>query len=186
MRELNLLPPTRRRQLSRQLAMNSVVRFLRGIIVGLLIVSVVGVGAAVTFQLLGLFLSSATTAELGVQVKRYQELRTQIARENESLEFMAKVSRDRVLWSELFADLYATMPPGTQINAMTADLIPQPKISFSGVAVSRSSLVVLEERLRALPWVAEVKAPSSNLLQRNNPAYLFDVFLKSEESSKKK
>lgn len=177
-RELNLLPPTRRRQLARQLSINSVIRLIRSVIIGLMIITVVGLGTGITFHLLGMFLSGETTVELGQQVKRYQELRTQIAKENENLGFMATASADRVLWSALFADLYATMPPGTHVSSMIVESIPRHSISFSGVAVSRGALVVLEDRLKSLTWVESVEAPSANLLQRVNPLYTFRVLLK--------
>lgn len=178
MRELNLLPPDRRHQLSQQLVLNSLVHFLHSALLGLGFITLVGATLGITFQVLGTYLSTQTTAALDVQVKRYQEVRTQIAKENEMLAFMASATKERVLWSALFPDIFATVPPGTKVSGMGANLLPQPHLSFSGEATARASLVVLEDRLKQLPWAQGVTAPSSNLLLRVNPTYTFDMLLK--------
>lgn len=179
MRELNLLPPERRRQLSTQLVLNSLIYFLYSILLGLGLVTLVGLTLGVTFQVLGTYLSTQTTVTLEGQVKRYQEVRTQIAKENESLLFMAQANQDRVLWSVLWPDVFPALPPGTTVSGVSGNILPQPHLSFSGAATSRASLVVLEDRLKQLSWAASVTAPSSNLLQRVNPTYTFQMQVKN-------
>lgn len=183
-RELNLLPPERRHYLSRQLSLNALVALCRSLIWALVIVTVGGVVAAGILQGLAAFLTTSTTAMLDVRAARYQELRSQIIKENETIKFMATTSQDRVVWSDLFADLVSTMPPGTHITRIGGDIQPEEKLSFSGQAVSRSALVVLEDRLKHLAWVKSVNAPNSNLLQRTNPVYAFDVLLVGDEKPK--
>lgn len=185
-RELNLLPPERRRHLARQLVINSLTKFSRGVMWALVVTTVAGIGAAIFLQVWVAFSSTSATVELKQQVATYQKLRTQIAKQNENLDFMAKTSSDRVLWSDLFADLYSVMPPGTRIQSLGGKTTPTPQISFAGQAISRSALVVLEDRLKQLPWVASVKAPNSNLLQRVNPIFAFDVGLKVKPQEVKK
>lgn len=183
-RELNLLPPERRRHLARQLIINSLTKFLRSVLWSLALISVAGITIIVLLQIWIAFSSTSATALLKEQVKRYQELRTQIAKQNENLGFMAQISAERVLWSDLFADVYSTMPPGTHIQTFGGKLTPT-GLAFSGQAISRSALVVLEDRLKQLPWVKQVKAPNSNLLQRSNPTFSFEVLLVIPEGTKK-
>ncbi len=182
MRELNLLPPDRRHQLSQQLVLNSLVHFLHSLVLGLGLVTLVGVTLGITFQVLEAYLSTQTTGALASQVKRYQDVRTQIAKENEMLSFMASTSQGRVLWSAFFPDIFSTLPPGTKVGGMSGNLLPQPHLSFAGESTSRASLVVLQDRLQQLSWAQSVSAPSSNLLQRVNPTYTFDVLLKAASS----
>ncbi|MBI3255751.1 MAG: hypothetical protein HYZ63_02160 [Candidatus Andersenbacteria bacterium] len=184
-RELNLLPPERRRHLARQLIINSLNKFSRGVLWSLVVVTVAGVAAAATLQVWVAFSSTTATELLKERVATYQKLRTQIAKQNENLDFMAKTSTDRVLWSALFADFYSVMPPGTRIQNLGGKILPAPQLSFSGQAVSRSALVVLEDRLKQLPWVSQVKAPNSNLLQRANPSFGFEVNLVSPKEAPK-
>lgn len=178
-RELNLLPPARRRYLAQQLMLNAAVRFLHSVNLSLGIVTAAGLTAIVILQILVTLLSSATTTILADEVKNYQELRTKIAKQNENLSAMAKLSKDQTVWSEIFADLFSTMPPGTKMSSISGEANVITKISFSGQAFSRSALVVLQDRLQNLPWVKEVQAPNSNLLERVNPTYTFDVILKT-------
>jgi Tfp pilus assembly protein PilN len=184
-RELNLLPPERRRHLARQLIINSMTKFLRGVLWALVVVSLTGVGTIVFLQIWVAFVSTSATVMLKERVGRYQELRGQIAKQNENLGFMADVSSKRVIWSDLFADFYSVMPPGTRVQSLEGSITPNPRLTFSGQAISRSALVVLEDRLKQLPWVSQVEAPNSNLLQRANPLFMFDVVLKADKEEKK-
>lgn len=178
-RELNLLPTSRRHSLAQELVLNAMVRFLRSINAGLLVVTGSGIVTIVILQILVTLLSSFTTDKLAAEVKHYQDLRTQIAKQNESLTVMGTLSGGTVAWSQLLPDLFSSMPPGTKINQLNGAVTTETKLSFSGQALSRSALVVLQDRLQNLPWVKSVSAPNSNLLERINPTYGFDVIIKS-------
>src|SRR5690348_3207962 len=116
LRELNLLPPARRTFLAQQVVLNAVVRFLRSLNIGLGIMTGVGVAAIVVLQLLVTFLSGSTTVLLAGEVKHYQDLRTQIAKQNQNLSQMVTLSNAQIVWSSLLPDLLGTMAPGTHIQ----------------------------------------------------------------------
>src|SRR3989344_422484 len=185
-RELNLLPPSRRRHLARQLVINALARLATSILWAFIIMAMAGVVTGAILQVWVALSSTTTTALLAERVAHYQAFRTAVAKKNQDLNFMAEVSTKRILWSAYLADLHSTMPPGSRIQALSADLSPAPRLTFSGQAVSRSALVVLEDRLKKLPWVKMVEAPNSNLLQRSNPGFSFDVFLAGDDKPKGK
>jgi hypothetical protein len=176
--ELNLLPPSRRTYLVGQLMIGAVHSILRSLIVASILVTVAGVGAIAFLQFMIAASSSNGSVVLAQKIKAYQDLRTGIATQNASLKTLNSLSNDRIVWSKLWPDLFAALPPGTVMFSLSADVLPSPHFSFSGQALARSALVVLQDRLHLISWVDIVNAPDSNLLDRDNPKYQFDVYLK--------
>ena len=186
-KELNLLPPDRRLFLTRQLVINSVNRFLKTVVWSLLAMTLVGVFSIVVLRLWLVFSSDRVTVSLATEVAKYQGLREDIATRNNVLLQMKTVSDERVVWSDLFPDLFVALPPATTISRFSGDVLTSnPKLTLSGQSVSRSALVVLEDRLRKLEWAQDVSAPNSNLLERVNPTYVFNISLKPFAESAKK
>jgi hypothetical protein len=176
-RELNLLPPARRSFLAQQVVLNAIVRFLHSLNVGLGIMTGMGLVAIVVLQLLVTFLSGSTTVLLAGEVKHYQDLRSQVAKQNQSLAQMVTLSTNQIVWSNLLPDLLGTMAPGTHVQQIAGTETTATTLVFSGQASSRSALVVLQDRLGHLPWVQSVVAPDSNLLEPVNPNYTFTLTL---------
>lgn len=170
--ELNLLPTSRRRVLARRVSLEVVRRFLQVIVFNLVALTAVGVVAVVVLQILVLTSSHDGTVELDEYVSQYQRLRDDIAEQNLLLSDMERLGSQRVVWPEWFSSVFAVMPPGTAIEQMSGNF-EQRTLTFSGEAAARSTLVVLEDKLGDLPWVKQVTAPHSNLLERINPAYQF-------------
>lgn len=170
MRRLNLLPLNRRLGLRREVMLSSATKFLRGVAIGLGGLAVVGVLAGFGLWVMSETMSRSTEVDLQVEVDNYKRLRTVVARENAVLELVDGLAKDRIEWSLILGDLLKIVPPGVVIEDMQADA-DESLISFSGSALNRSSLVVFEDRLRVLPWVADVAAPRENLLSRIKPSY---------------
>lgn len=185
-RELNLLPDERRQALTRQLVINSVNHFLRSIVASLVIMTTVGVFAVVVLRSWAAASSRETTQMLEEQVEKYQALRGEIAVQNENLKFMSELTSNRVVWAPLFTDVLRALPPGTKIQQLGADVGIESRLSFTGQAVARSALVVIEERLKELAWAQSVRAPHANLLERTNPQFTFDVTLRSSAEGETK
>ncbi len=170
MRQLNLLPLDRRLGLRRDVMLSSLIKFLRVIAIGLGGLVLVGVIAGVGLWIVNETMSSSTEADLQVEADNYKRLRLVVARENAVLELVDGLAKDRIKWSLILNELFKIVPPGVVVRSMEVDA-EKSLISFSGSALSRSSLVVLEDRLRVLPWIVEVVAPRENLLNRVSPSY---------------
>lgn len=177
-RELNLLPPSRRHYIDRQLVVDAVSKLLATLIAAWTIAIVAG---AIAIGVLGFLITTTSSGVAGTltqKVKTYQDLRTQIGAQNTTIKTMQTLTQQRVVWSDLLPDLFNALPPGAVITRLTLTAQGVPRLSFAGVAPARSSLVVLQDRLGLIEWVQAVAAPDTNLLERDNPAYQFDLTIK--------
>jgi len=140
--------------------------------------SVGAVLAIIGLWVIAMSFSSSTEMELEKQVKNYIELRTMIANQNKVLALVDELGQKRIVWADLMAQFQDVVPPGTTMDTFTADTNLS-EVEFAGRALTRNALVVFEERLNQLSWVAGVTAPRRNLLQRSNPDYSFNIQLDS-------
>jgi Tfp pilus assembly protein PilN len=175
--QLNLLPPERRRLLLRQVFFTSLQKFLSSLLVGLGIVTACGLVAGGTLLIWSWAVSPANEGELQAAVKQYQARRDEIAGQNEKLKVMQDLHNNRLVWAPKLENLSTVIPPGAILTQVAADSVSG-HLVLSGQALARSVLIVLEQRLQVLPWVDQVDAPPSNLLQRESPIFDFDLTLK--------
>lgn len=184
-REINLLPPERRRRLRNESMAVSLTDIVRSVNTGLLLMSLIAGAIAISLWLFSIAGARTTEAELKDVVTEYQVLRDSVAEQNAVLERLALLGAGRIIWSEVLGDFFAITPPGITLHRLSGSLtftegvITAAGLNFSGQAVARSTLTFYEsERLRAADWVARVDSPTSNLLERNNPLFQFNVVLK--------
>lgn len=161
--------------------MSSGVRAVHLLIVGLSMLSIGGILLIIGMWLLTITFSGSESTELQEKVKEYVKLRTEITDQNQLLELVNKLGRDRIVWSENLGDFLETILPGTTIDSLTGDARVG-IFEFSGTALTRNALVVFEERLGQLSWVESVAAPRRNFLKKDNPEYTFELRLKGFES----
>lgn len=179
-KEINLLPPDRRRFLFRRYLERVTLHFLGTVIAGLCIMTVGGGLTIVILRGVAASTSDQVQAELMQHVTEFKRIREEVARSNKLYQTMGKLHSERTVWSSLLPSFFEALPPGTVIDILAAENSSQ-KITVGGKAAARSTLVVLEERLQALPWVQSVDSPTSNLLVRDNP--VFSLILKLRKAS---
>lgn len=174
-RELNLLPPERRNVLSRQSMIGVIKDIVVNAVIALSVLTAVGISAIVLLQILLLTASRSAEASLTQAVESYQTIRGDVAKKNIAIEKMNELTTQRVIWSSIINELFPLIPTGVTITQIKGQDSPQVEIAFSGTATVRNMLIVLEDRLRELPFVTNVNAPASNLIERTNPTYSFQV-----------
>jgi len=175
-KQINLLPLARRRRLARQFFERALLRFVKSAWLALGTVTVAAVVAIVLLQVLGSLLFRSVGNELDDAVVTYRVETKSIVEQNKLIKEMDKLQQERLVWSELFDDVLTALPPGTKLKDINGS-VESKQIVVAGEAVARSSLVVLQEKLANLPWVASVDAPHSNLLERDNPSFTFLIKL---------
>lgn len=181
-RQLNLLPPGRRLGLRQEILLSAITRFLHDVVVGLIILAVLASLAAVGMWVGSLLVGQTAESELAQQVASYHEIKGRIESQNALMEFVDNQIKGRLIWSNLVPSLLATVPPDVTIDTLRVDM-DTATVSFSGTARARSSLVVFEQRLRLLPWVVDMTAPRTNLLERVNAAYTFSLTIEAAGTS---
>lgn len=174
---MNLLPPRRRAGLYQEILLSAITHFLRSVAIGLTILVVLAILAGISTWVGSLVVGRMAEFELTQQVAKYNQLVSQVKEKNALLQTIDSLGKDRVVWSDLMPSLLATVPPNTTVDSLQVDLSTM-TITLSGVAKIRNSLVVFEERLRLLPWVAEMTAPKTNLLDPVDAAYTFSLKVK--------
>lgn len=185
-REINLLPPDRRRRLRRESVAVSLADIGQGINTGLLLVTLIGVAIIFSIWLFSVASTPTTKEELNQVVVRAQQLRDTVAEKNAVYERLADIGQTRVVWSNVLHDLLAATLPGVTVHQLSGKLgleegaVNSGTLSFSGGAITRGTLIKYEEQLRSLPWAREVTAPSSNLLERTSPTWQFGVVVEEK------
>lgn len=185
-KEINLLPPDRRRNLEREAFLRALQRMGRNVLLALLLVTVLGVGSLVAVKSIAAAEERAQDFNVREQVEEFRNLRDAIAVDNERLKLMLTQTEGRVLWSARLQELLDTLPPGVHVARLQGnDHPPLRQLVFSGTAVTRNALIVLERRLQELAWVERVEAPVSNLINRTDAEYVFTVRIKVPGEEKK-
>lgn len=175
--EINLLPFSRRRILHRLFVEESIGILLRRVLLMLMSITALGVAAVVVISFSERLGSFEVSSALEERIKQYQELRSEVALRNQALQEMKIAIGEKIEWSALFQEVFEALPPGVTLREMSGDIASR-HLLLSGTAPARSSLIVLEGRLHALPWVETIESPPSNLLQRLNTPFSFTVTLK--------
>lgn len=184
MHELNLLPSHRRRSLRHQATLISLRHFFDSLLLGAGLLTIVG------FVMWTLLLFFATTAsegsanELLQEMQRYQQLRDEIAEQNSFLGEIHTTSTKRLVWSVWLQQFLERIPQGVDIAQIaghreaTAENGERVTATVSGRAASSRTLDTFTRELHALPQVASVDAPLSNLL--NPGAYSLTLILTTD------
>lgn len=141
----------------------------------LLLITGIGVSTIIVLRYLESQESSVADNNLAKATAAYANLRQAVAQKNALLETIATVADINIIWSETISDLLSAIPSGVKITSMQGDQGDAPFIVFSGQSPTRNSLIVLEKRLQALPWIGSVDAPNSNLIDRVNAPYEFRI-----------
>lgn len=187
LQEINLLPPERRRRVRNESIAVSVTDIVRSINLGLFLISLLGGAILASVWLYQVATTATTEEELALVVEEYQTLRDRIAEQNAVLERLASLGRQRIVWSEVLTDFFAITPTGITLNRMNGQLVftdgavTNGTFNFGGQAVTRTSLTTYEDRLKGMKRVVQVDSPTSNLLERTNPPFQFNVTLSTDK-----
>lgn len=183
-REINLLPPERRRRLRNESMAVSLTDIIKSVNAGLLLMTLVAAAIVTSLWLFSVAAQPTTAEDLRQVVAEYQRLREAVAQENAILERLAALGRERVVWSDLLGDFFTATPPGVTLHRLGGDITfvegarSSAVLNFGGQAVARSALIIYEEKVRQMKHVQDVTSPASNLLERSNPLFQFSVVLK--------
>ena len=175
-KEINLLPLARRRLLIRQFFERKLLGFLISLILALGLISAVAIFSIVGLQITGSLFFESVRNELEEAVVAYRVETRSIQDMNRVILEMKARHDERLTWSHLLQDIFVSLPPGTTLEEMSGNSDSRQMI-IRGLAPARSALVVMQDRLRELPWVQNLIAPPANLLERENPEFNFFISL---------
>lgn len=182
-REINLLPPMRRRVLRREHILALFSKFLLTLVIGSVMMSAAA-GAAVGWLALASRSAATTTqAEFKNTLEKYQTLKKNITVQNDSLKSLVDLNKRRFVWSDFLHALIKATPQGIVISHLSgaydaAGTAARPTLTVRGEAANRNLLLTFQNALQKISQIDTVNSPVSNLLERFNSQFQFDVQLK--------
>lgn len=175
-KEINLVPLRRRRQLIRRFYELELRRFVMSLLLATLLVTVSGVVAVVGLQVMAGVIGGAAREELDTAVIDYRAETRLILEQNAEIVEMQRHHEQRLEWSGWLPDVFASLPGGVVISQLSGAREGR-ELQVVGHAPARSAVIVLEDKLKTLPWVKTIEAPHSNLLERLSPEFIFKIRL---------
>lgn len=174
MRQLNLLPRERRLLLRRALALGALTSFVRSLVWSLLSVTLLGLFAGGGLALGAWWDGQADSAAYAQHIADYRAAQRTAVQGNQLVAAVDQLGRERLVWSRVLQHLLPVLPPGVTVDALQLDTVKR-TVVVAGAAATRAEVVLFEDRLRQLPWVATLEAPRGNLLVRENARFTFTL-----------
>ncbi len=107
---------------------------------------------------------------------RYQEVYSALSVFNEEINQLSKIDQVLVSVPSILKTVVEALPEGIEVTAYTykdEDLT----LKLTGVAKNRETLLLMENQLKAIPFVEAVIAPLSNYDLRENVSFTVDLQL---------
>ncbi|OIO51329.1 hypothetical protein COY93_04175 [Candidatus Uhrbacteria bacterium CG_4_10_14_0_8_um_filter_58_22] len=166
---LNLLSPNKKRALRTVLALTSVQTAI--LLAAFVALSLAGLLFSLRLTLAGTARglydqSSATLDEYETTAKLIRDTNGFIKRTEE-------VHESFVDWSAILESISQAAPDGIKFDGLTVDV--DRSISIVGLAMTREEVLEMERRLKANPNFRDVSSPLSNILQRENLRFEFNL-----------
>lgn len=175
-KEINLLPLPRRRQLARRFFEHALRRFTSSLWLGLAVMTAAAVVVVVALTVTTGILFPSVGGKLEEAVVDYRVETRATSDRNALIAEMQKQDEARLFWTTYLVDLFQVLPAGTNLTSMSAKRESRQWV-IEGVTAARSTLIVLENKLKTLTWAKSVAAPASNLLERLAPEFRFTIGL---------
>lgn len=176
---LNLLAPEKRAALRR----GFVLTYAQTMAFIMFLVAVFISGTFVSIELLlkgtrdDLARQSLSTSE------EYDSITWQIKEINGYLDRVGAIQAEFTDWSAVIEALAGAAPRGARFDSMR--IAEDGSIHIQGTAPTREDVLIMEQRYNALPFITDVRAPLSNLLQRTNARYEFEMrYIAPEEKTR--
>ena len=167
---LNLLPPEKKRALQTGFIMAYAQTMM-------LLFFVIAAFVAVMFLSVRLLLKSnydGLTAQSSGAADEADGVATDIKQINAYIKRLESLQARFTPWSDVIARIGDTMPPGVVLETMSF-AAKDGKIVMRGIADDRADVLQLRQNLLALPFLKNVSNPLSNLLQRKDVRFEFEM-----------
>lgn len=96
---------------------------------------------------------------------------------NERVSRVRKFQREHTVWSNFFTALDESVPDGVVLEKMSTS---DRRISLSGKANTRETLLTFQERLKSSPCFDNAVVPLSDLFAQENVEFQLDIDMKKE------
>ncbi|MBT4917041.1 hypothetical protein HON58_01245, partial [Candidatus Peregrinibacteria bacterium] len=111
---------------------------------------------------------------------RYQQIRDGIIQFNEEVESLTKIDQTLFSTPDLVSKIKEQIPSGVEITSIKF-IDSELEVGITGIAKSRSDLLVTQANFEKAEFVEEVIAPISNFDEREELSFLFEIKLQFTE-----
>jgi Tfp pilus assembly protein PilN len=177
-KEFNLLSPGRRVRLGKLIRFLFVKELLEFVMFGAAILAIAHI-----FGWLILVGTLQNLVNSSLLVGRETPPFTEEIREiNKLTNNIKKAGKDYVPTTPLVLDVVRTLPPGVRLVTFDLDMTEKTLV-LTGVATTRQDLLGYQETLKEIEWVKSVKAPASQLFEKENLS--FEIRAEVRQNNKK-
>jgi Tfp pilus assembly protein PilN len=167
---LNLLPPEKKQALRSGFIM----AFAQTMVFILFVVAAFVAGTFVSVRvMLKSNLDALVQQSTGGAADESDAVAADIRQINTFVKRVDGLQQRAIPWSSVLASLSQAMPAAAIIDQVAISRTGA--ISMRGVAATRDDVLTLRDNLRALPFIKDVSNPLSNLLQRTDVRFEFEM-----------
>ena len=166
---LNLLPPAKKKALHMGLVMSSIqmmvfILFVFGILIS---------GTMFSLRLMLQHNFDTVKAQTAVISSGPVEVQAAIKDINTYLDKIELDQKSFIIWSQIIEDIGNLVPAGAKVTKLTVG--HQGDINLSGTAQTRADALLLLENLEQAPYLSDVVSPLSNILQKHDVNFRFQM-----------
>lgn len=180
---LNLLPPEQKEKIKTSATYSFWKKFSLNFFILFIIVTIV-----LFFAKNILLTYKSQLAEKSANLERQsQKLNQEIKNINSELKEIQKIQKNFIKWSDFFIAFNALIPPDIRLNyldivsgvqnAKNKNASAEFTLKLSGNAKDRDDLLLLKDNLKTSPLFSQVSSPLSNILQKENVDFTFEIKL---------
>lgn len=129
-----------------------------------------------TLVSIGILLGSTRTdlaAQSSSSEEEYDNITGQITDINAYITRIDGIQQEFTDWSSVLESLAGAAPRGTRFDSIR--ISADGTVSITGTAPERDDVLAMQKAYEALPFIEDVSAPLSNILQRTNVKYEFTM-----------
>lgn len=107
---------------------------------------------------------------------RYQEIKAELTQFNNEISQLSQIDSTLYSVQSMLEQINATLPSGVRLTGYVYDDASL-SLSITGIAGGREELLLLQEQLRALPFVKDILAPLSNYDEKQDVSFSLELQL---------
>lgn len=165
---VNLLPPEKKRALQT----GFIIAFAQTMALIFFIIAVFVAGMFLSVRILLKSNYDALAAQSSAGGDESDTVATEIRDINAYLKRLESIQKRFVPWSDVLVSITAAVPNGVILEDI--ELVKN-KIKIRGITATRDDVIALRENLIKLPFLTDVSNPLSNLLQKKDVKFEFEM-----------
>ncbi len=170
---LNLLSPQKKHHLKRM----ALFIFFKNILEVTLVVVIVAAIVLVSGRWFLQNYFNELTEKLVMDGNQHTGMNTRIKEVNRVLKDIALTQKEYVAWSSVLEGITETVPATITMESMVLDRVSG-IYTFTGIATTRNDLLLFQKNLQALPFIAKVDVPLSQLTEKEDIPFIITAAYK--------